>query len=167
MKESRIHYNFQLPIAYDSVFWTVYSKINGDKSIIGKGINYNIKKTDVFKYIFDIVADTLDIEISNGKDIEFIETDTLPYNEISPEEKLTRKMENNSEFRAEEYRLALELSKDPKCPLVEYDRNYKPKGVSLQEFVRMKELDLWSVLYVVELSKVQWSVDLVGKQQID
>ena len=98
--------------------------------------------SDVFTWGIKLIAKELNLDFTNGLDVEFVEADTLPYNKIEPSEKLTRKMEVNSEFRAEEYRLALELSKDPKKPLVEYDRDYKPKGISLQEFVKMKELDL-------------------------
>lgn len=98
--------------------------------------------SDVFTWGIKLIAKELNIDISNGLNVEFVEAVTLPYNKVSPEEKHIRKMEANSEFRAEEYRLALELSKDPKKPLVEYDRDYKPKGVSIQEFVKLKELDL-------------------------
>ncbi len=53
MKESRIHYNFELPKTYDKVIWHIYALLQKDPKSRGKMQGYNIKKTDIFKYIFD------------------------------------------------------------------------------------------------------------------
>ena len=104
--------------------------------------NYNAGKTvlisDVFRFGLDLIAKKIDFEISENS-IEFVDADTLPVKDVTPKEKLIQKMEASKEFRTEEYRLAGIL--DTKL-LQEYDRDFKPKGLSLQEFIKFKELDL-------------------------
>lgn len=138
MKTKKLTYSIKVPLELVEVIQAARKHLahSGYKS---GGI---IFISDVFTWGLKLIAKELGIDLSNGLKLEFVEADTLPFNETSPEEKLTRKMETNSEFRAEEYRLALILSKDPKYPLVEYDRDYKPKGISLQEFIKIKKLDL-------------------------
>jgi len=91
--------------------------------------------SDVFRYALDVLADTLEMDFKNDQDIEIIG----PEEKLSLEEKLVKRMEGDRVFRSEEFRLAGKL--DPES-LIEYDLDFKPRGLSLQEFVKLKELDL-------------------------
>ena len=103
---------------------------------------------DVFKYALELVSDHIGFEIDDKVDLEFTTASNLSWKKETPEDKLQKKLERNNEFLREELRLARILSntdKWPSEPLKEYEKDYKPKGLSIQEYIKMKELELWSV----------------------
>lgn len=134
MKNLRIKINFELPTRYENVVWKIYAYLKGNPKIINKKEGDKIFQKDVFQYCVDLAMDILNLDFNKADlDVEFVPQ------KISPEEKLTRKMEDNTEFRTEEYRIAGKLESKL---LSEYEDTYKPKGLSLQEFIKFKELDL-------------------------
>lgn len=127
MKESRIHYNFQLPKAYDKVIWHIYALLQKDPQSIGKIQGYTIKKTDIFKYMFDMIADhfMIDLKVENGFTLEIVD----------------KKVEKDER----EVKLAIILSEKYYREQEEYIDQFKD-DMTLFEFCDMKGIDWLSLL---------------------
>ena len=135
MKEKSFTYSVRLPPSYEKVLSKGRKYLSEHPDLVNK-IGKLIFVSDVFRYALDVLADTLDMDFKNDdQDIEIIE----PLGKPTLEEKLVQMMERDPIFRSEEFRIAGKL--DPES-LIEYDLDFKPKGLSLQEYVKFKELDL-------------------------
>jgi len=136
MKEKSFTYSVRLPPGYEKVLneGRIYLKDHPD--LVKKDPSKLIFVSDVFRYALDILADTLEMDFKNDNtDIEIVE----PLGKLSSEEKLIQHMERDPIFRSEEFRIAGKL--DPES-LLEYDLEFKIKGLSLQEYVKFKEMDI-------------------------
>ena len=127
-------YSVRLPPSYEKVLNKGRKYLSEHPDLVNK-MGKLIFVSDVFRYALDVLADTLEMDFKNDQDIEIIG----PEEKLSLEEKLVKRMEGDRVFRSEEFRLAGKL--DPES-LIEYDLDFKPRGLSLQEFVKLKELDL-------------------------
>ena len=129
-------YSVRLPPGYEKVLneGRIYLKDHPD--LVKKDPSKLIFVSDVFRYALDILADTLEMDFKNDQDIEIVEE---PLGKLSSEEKLVKRMERDPLFRSEEFRLAGKLGTKL---LQEYDNDFKPKGLSIQEFAKFKELDI-------------------------
>ena len=134
MKEKSFTYSVRLPPSYEKVLNKGRKYLSEHPDLVQKQGKL-IFVSDVFRYALDILADTLEMDFQNDQDIEIIE----PLGKLSLEEKLVQHMERDPIFRSEEFRIAGKL--DPES-LLDYDLEYKPKGLSLQEYVKFKELDI-------------------------
>lgn len=134
MKEKSFTYSVRLPPSYEKVLNVGRKYLSEHPDLVNK-MGKLIFVSDVFRYALDVLADTLEMDFKNIDDIEIVE----PLGKLTPEEKLVQRMEKDAIFRSEEFRLAGKL--DPES-LIEYDLDFKDKGLSLQEFVKIKELDL-------------------------
>ena len=133
-REKSFTYSVRLPPSYEKVLNSGRKYLSEHPDLVNK-MGKLIFVSDVFRYALDILADTLEMDFKNDQDIEIIE----PEEKLSLQEKLVKRMEGDRVFRSEEFRIAGKL--DPES-LIEYDLDFKPKGLSLQEFVKIKELDL-------------------------
>lgn len=135
MKETKLQYSIKLPQSYALVIGKGKQYLDQHRDLIKhKGVVSPIFIGDVVQYALDLLADHLGIDFKNDEDLEFIDDF-----KVSSEELLIRKMEDDPDFRSAEFKIAGKL--DTKS-LTEYQKDFKPKGLSLQEYVKFKELDL-------------------------
>jgi hypothetical protein len=137
-KKAVLKYSIELDEKYAGLIRTAMKHL-ADTNY--KSVGKPIFVVDVFRWALGLVAEKLDYSF-DGMALEFVEASELPRKSIDPYERYLKRCESNKAFAIEESRLAKILSEDPSHPLWDYDENYKPKGISLQEFVKMKELDL-------------------------
>lgn len=92
--------------------------------------------SDVFQYALDLLADHLDIDFKNNDaDLEIVDEEP----KVDLEQELSDKMANNLEFRKNEY---LAVAKMTPEMVTDYETNYKPGGLSCQEYLKFKAAGL-------------------------
>lgn len=135
MKETKLQYSIKLPQGYALVIGKGKQYLDQHRDLIkNKGLVSPIFIGDVVQYALDLLADYLEIDFKNDEDLEFIDNV-----KVSSEELLVRKMEDEPDFRTAEFEIAGKLDTNA---LKEYEKDFKPKGLSLQEYVKFKELNL-------------------------
>lgn len=130
-KSKTYSYSIRLDPNYQKIIDAGKAYLFKYPSLVDKDASKLIFESDVFRFSLDLVADHLEMEKVevDSEDIEFIKVD--------PKEQLLRKQEKDPEYRKAELKAVKKLSQEM---LAEYIAEYQTKGVSIQEYVLLKEL---------------------------
>ena len=133
MKPLRFKVNFELPLRYESVIWNILAHLQANPKEIGKKEGDIIFTKYIYQYCVDVTMDHLELDFNDGEKevLEFVGSKTK-----KSKEWLLNKLESDIEFRKNEYKLAGKLSPEQ---LKEYESNYMPEGISMQEYLAIKE----------------------------
>ena len=125
----RFKVNFELPIRYENVVWQILAHLKSNPKVIGKKEGDTIFMKDIYQFAVDCAMDVLGINSFEKVDLEFVESK-------KSKEWLLQKLEGDIEFRKKEYKIAGDLSPEQ---LKDYEANYMPDGISMQEYLAIKE----------------------------
>lgn len=137
MKDAKLQFSIKLPKGYNTVLAKGRQYLMEHPDLIGKYAGKIVFVSDVFQWGLDMIADHLDIEFKNNGDLEMVENPRMLGQ--TPEEKLLERLDTDKVFKAREYEATKRMTSEM---YVEYDRDYKVKGISLTEYLTVKESGL-------------------------
>ena len=129
MKPLRFKINFELPLKYENVIWKILAHLQANPTVIGKKEGDIVFTKDIYKFCVDCAMDHLEIDtFDNDVGIEIVDK--------KDKEWLLQKTADNPEFRKKEYLIAAKMTPEE---LKDYETNYMRDGISMQEYMVIKE----------------------------